>query len=150
MFYSLLVIQILTLCYHQITTRFDFFPFNNVRNYSIKERRKEALVNGIIMAIAIILSFTHTPILIGISGLIWTLVVIGAILSWWLPYFTGREFYKMPNNETWLQVYERIFSKTIHILPHIKNNPRPNLEHMILHVLILGSSIFSWVYAFNV
>ncbi len=150
MFYSLLAIQILTLCYHQITTRLDLFPFNGVRHYSVEERRKEALVNGIIMGIALILSCTQIPILIGVGGFVWTLIMVGAILNWWLPYMTGREFYKMSNDETWVQIYERIFSETIHILPHIKNNPRPNLEHIILHLLILGSSILSWVYAFNV
>ena len=150
MYYSLLITQFLTLCYHQLMTRFDFFPFNGVRHYSIKERRKEALVNGIIMILAIILSLTQSPILIGVTGFIWTLILIGAILNWWLPYFTGREVYKMHDTDTWVQVYERIFSKTIHILPPIKNNPRPNLEHIILHTLILSSSIFSWANIFRI
>ncbi|WP_442601433.1 hypothetical protein [Paenibacillus sp. KN14-4R] len=145
MYLSLLLLQIATLVYHQLTTRFDFYPFNGVRHYSIQERRNEALINGIIMVIPIILTLTRIPLLIGIGGLIWTLVVVGAVLSWWLPYLTGIAVYKMPNNETWPQVYERIFSRTIIILPHFKNNPRPNLEHMILHFLILGSAIISFV-----
>lgn len=149
MFYSLLLLQIAALLYHQITTRFDFFPFNGIRHYSAAERRKEALVNGVMMAIPILLTLTRMPVLIGISGVMWTLILIGAILNWWLPYLTGRTVYNMPNNETWSQVHERIFSKTITILPHIKNNPRPNLEHMILHALILSSAIVAWVYAFQ-
>lgn len=150
MFFYLLLLQVATVLYHQVTTRIDIYPFNGVRHYSVKERRNEALINGIIMVIPIMLTFTRLPILIGIGGLLWTLVVVGAILSWWLPYFTGVAVYKMPNNETWPQVYERIFSKTITILPRIKNNPRPNLEHMILHVLILSSAITMWAYAFRV
>jgi len=147
MFYSLLFIQVITLFYHQITTRFDFYPFNGVRHYSVKERRVEALVNGIVMVIAIILSITQIPALIAISGVIWTLIMFGAILNWWLPYFTGREFFRVSKDETWFQIYERIFSKTIHILPRIKNNPRPNLEHVILHLLILCASVLSWLIA---
>src|SRR5690625_4826794 len=150
MFYSLLSIQILTLSYHQITTIFDFFPFNSVRHYSIKERNKEALVNGIIMIIAIIFSLTNISVLIGIGGVIWSLVLVGAVLNWWLPYTTGRDFFKLPNNETWVQMNERIFANTVQIMPNIKNNPKPNLEHVILHMLILGSSILSWVYFFTV
>lgn len=149
MFLSLLVLQIVTILYHQATTRFDFYPFNGIRHYSVEERRKEALINGIIMAVPIILTFTGKPILIAVGGAIWTLVIVGAILNWWLPYLTGIAVYKMPNNETWSQVYERIFSKTITILPRIKNNPRPNLEHMILHILILSSAIVSFAYSFR-
>ena len=148
MFYCLLLLQAATLLYHQLTTRFDLYPFNGVRHYSVRERRKEALANGIIMIIPILLTLTHSPIWIGVGGCLWTLVVIGAVFSWWLPYFTGLTVYKMPNNETWPQVYDRIFASTITILPHVKNNPRPNLEHMILHTLILGSAITAWSYAF--
>ncbi|MEY9979256.1 hypothetical protein [Lysinibacillus sp. RC79] len=150
MFFYLLLLQVATLLYHQLTTWIDFYPFNGIRHYSAKERRKEALVNGIIMMIPILLSLTREPVWIGISGFVWTLVMIGAIFSWWIPYLTGVMVYKMPNNETWQQVYERIFSNTITILPRIKNNPRPNLEHMILHALILGSAITAWTYAFYI
>lgn len=149
MFYSLLFIQIFTLCYHQITTRFDLFPYNGARYYSVRERRIEALVNGIIMSIAFVLSITKMPILIGVSGIIWTLILVGAVLNWWIPYVTGHEIYNMSNNETWVQMYERIFSKTTQILPAIRHNPRPNLEHVILHVLILCTSISLWVYLYN-
>jgi hypothetical protein len=150
MFYTILTLQIVTVLYHQLTTLFDFFPFNGVRNYTVKERRNEALMNGIIMVIPIILTLTHNPILIGIGAAVWTLVVVGGFLSWWLPYITGHAVYKMPNNETWSQVYERIFAEPITILPRIKNNPRPNVEHMILHAFILASAITTWMYTFHI
>lgn len=146
---AVLAIQIITLFYHQVTTLFDFFPFNGIRYYTVKERRKEAFINGITMLIPIFLTLTHKPILIGIGAVIWMLVVVGAFLNWWLPYTTGVSVYKMPNNETWSQVHERIFAKTIIILPRIKNNPTPNVEHMILHTFILASAISTWVYAFH-
>jgi len=148
MFYSIVFIQMLTLCYHQITTRFDLFPFNGARHYVVKERRIEALVNGIIMGIAIVLSITQIPLWIGISGVIWTLIMVGAVLNWWIPYLTGREVYQMSSTETWGQMYERIFANTMQILPAIRNYPRPNLEHVILHVLIISSVISLWVYRF--
>lgn len=145
-----LAIQIVTLFYHQVTTLFDLYPFNGIRYYTVKERRKEALINGITMLIPIFLTLTDKPIFIGIGAVIWMLVVLGAFLNWWLPYTTGLSVYKMPNNETWPQVHERIFAKTIIILPRIKNNPTPNVEHMILHTFILASTISTWVYAFHV
>lgn len=147
---AVLAIQIVTLLYHQVTTLFDFFPFNGIRYYTVKERRKEALINGITMLIPIFLTLTNKPIFIGIGAVIWMLVVVGAFLNWWLPYTTGISVYKMPNNETWPQVHERIFAETIIILPRIKNNPTPNVEHMILHTFILASTISTWVYAFHV
>lgn len=146
MFYGILAIQVFALFYHQLTTRCDLFPFNGVRYYSVEERRKEALVNGIMMVIPIILSATKIPVLIGVSAVIWSFIGLGAILNWWFPYVTGIAVYKMPNNETWSNVHERIFSKTTHILPYIKNNPRPNLEHVILHVFIVGSAVLLWLY----
>lgn len=151
MWITLLILQIATLIYHQITTRIDLFPFNAVRFYSEEERRVETTVNGIIMFIPIILTLINSyPIWIAIGGCIWLLISIGAVLNWWIPYFTGREIYKMKQDETWEEVYNKIFSKTITILPHIKNNPRPNVEHMILHTLILSSAILSWVYVFRI
>ncbi len=150
MWITLLILQITTLIFHQITTRIDLFPFNAVRFYSEEERQVETTVNGIIMVIPIIITCIKPhPIWIAIGGCIWVLISIGAILNWWIPYFTGRELYKMKQDETWQEVYERIFSKTITILPHIENNPRPNVEHMILHTLIFSSAILSWVYVFG-
>ncbi|MEI3613879.1 hypothetical protein [Pseudogracilibacillus sp. SO30301A] len=148
MFISLLILQIVTLIYHQVTTRVDLYPFNAVRFYSEKERQIETTVNGVVMGIPIIFTLTQNPILISIGGCIWILIITGAILNWWLPYVTGQEFYKMSKEETWVETYERIFAKTIIILPYLKNNPRPNLEHMILHSLIFCSMTFSWVYIF--
>jgi|GEM_PF-1565976 len=148
-FYSILFIQFFTLGYHQITTRIDLFPFNGARHYSVRERRIEAFVNGIIMCIAIVLSITQTPLWIGISGVIWTIIMVGAVLNWWIPYLTGREIYPMSSTETWEQMYERIFANTMQVLPVIRNHPRPNLEHVILHVLISSAAISLWVYLFT-
>src|SRR5690625_1179895 len=147
-FYSIVLIQMLTLCYHQITTRFDLFPFNGARHYVVKERRIEALVNGIIMGIAIVLSITQIPLWIGVSGVVWTLIEVGAVLNWWIPYLTGRGVYQMASYETWGQMYDRIFANAMQILPVIRNQARSKLKQVILHVLIISSVISLWVYRF--
>ena len=46
-----LVFQASLFLYHCVTTLFDFFPFNNVRPYSLAERLTECSVNGVLMTI---------------------------------------------------------------------------------------------------
>lgn len=149
MFKLMLLIQLITMIYHQITTLFDFFPFNGVRHYTINERQKEALINGIIMIIAIIFSALSNLIPLFIAPLIWTIILVGAIFNWWVPYLTGKEIIKFSQNETWFDIYDRNFKDTILIMPKIKNHPRPNLEHVILHTFILISACCTWIYAFS-
>lgn len=91
MFKAMIAFQLLTLIYHQITTRFNLYPFNGVKHYSIQERRKEALINGIIMMLAIFLSSFSNATGLVIAASIWTLILVGAIFNWWIPYFFGKE-----------------------------------------------------------
>ena len=46
-----LICQLVLLAYHQITTIFDFYPFNGTRHYSRKEKLAEAGVNFVLMAL---------------------------------------------------------------------------------------------------
>jgi hypothetical protein len=59
------------------------------------------------------------------------LCLVGHIFAWWVPYFWGHysAFTK--------QEYEFSFSKTIKILPPIKDHPIPDLEHMPVGILAL-------------
>jgi hypothetical protein len=49
---SIVAIQLILLVYHQITTWFDFYPFDGVRNYSRKEKIAEACSNALLMSLA--------------------------------------------------------------------------------------------------
>ena len=47
-----LICQLILLVYHQVTTWFDFFPFNGSRNYTKKEKTAEAISNLVLMGLA--------------------------------------------------------------------------------------------------
>ena len=121
-----LATQILLLLFHQATTLFDFYPFNNVRHYTLKERLTECCVNGLLMAAPIVGFAAQLKWLMIASLVIYPVLLIGEYLSWWHPYFFGA-------SEGWQKVYNRLFKNTLVVLSPLKNNPVPNLEHTVLH-----------------
>ena len=72
---------------------------------------------------------------------------IGASLTWWPPYLLGRAAPWAALGEDWTELHERTFAKTIMVLPPYKGRPRPNLEHIILHSIMLASALATGVYA---
>lgn len=128
--------------YHQITTNFDFFPFNNIRVYTKKERLLESIVNGAIMSFPIISFLLQQPQMMIISVALFGLLFVAEFFQWWIHYF-------FKPTEKWLLTYNRIFAQTIIILPSIKNNPIPNLEHTILHTITLINFITSLLAVLN-
>jgi hypothetical protein len=129
-----IVLQILLLAYHQITTQVDFFPFNGVRFYKGWERALECAVNGILMSLA------PVGFAFGIRGLMWYGVIYYFVLFaeelrvWWVPYFFGP-------SKAWRAAYDRIHSQTVKVLPARGDHPIPNLEHTILHTLTLVTAL---------
>ena len=131
-------VQVVLLLYHQLTTWIDFFPFNGVRFYTKKERLVECLSNGVLMTLPIIGFVFQIKMLMNYGIVYYCILFLIELKVWWLPYF----FKATPE---WNEQYERIHAKTIIILPKIKNNPTPNLEHMILHGLTFITAIFTLV-----
>ena len=62
-----LIVNVLHLSYHQITTNFDFYPFNNIRTYTTKLRVPEASVNFVTMGFSLVAMILNTHKLIGIA-----------------------------------------------------------------------------------
>jgi hypothetical protein len=56
--------------------------------------------------------------------------VVGAISSWWIPYFRGTD-------EKTTQLYLQMYAGTRNVLPPRGDNPRPNLLHLYFHALFL-------------
>jgi len=137
-----LILNILHLTYHQLTTNFDFFPFNNIRNYTVGQRLAEASVNFITMGFPVLAISLKNHLLIGIACFSLGFLLCGEYLSWWKAYFFGA-------SEKWKMIYNKIHSHTIIFLPPIKDNPIPNLEHCILHCLSLLTFIVTLIYYFN-
>lgn len=70
----------------------------------------------------------------------WTIycaiTVISAVAMWYVPYLFGTD------KQTCSQ-YEAMYRGTRHILPRRGENPRPNLFHIMLHVLFLATLIIA-------
>src|SRR6476619_2536133 len=137
-----LVAQLLLVVYHQATTLFDFYPFNNVRDYSVKERLTECLINGITMIMPFIGFYFHVAWMMMAAIIIYPALLIAEYFNWWKPYLFGA-------SEPWQKVYDRLFRTTIIVLPPVKKNPVPNLEHLILHGLTLITCIVTYISNFT-
>ncbi len=130
-----LVFNAIHLIYHQVTTNFNFFPFNNIRNYKISERIFEAGLNGLIMAFPVMALCLHNQKMITASCWVLGFLVVGEFLSWWPFYFWGTPKWM----GKWQEAYDRTHKHTIIFLPPIKNHAIPNLEHCILHLITLAT-----------
>lgn len=146
---SALALLGVALVYFLVTTTVDVFPLNNVRGATRAERGTEVAINGPILATPIILvslaAAMQIPILAFIGGGIELLVAAGGLALWWLPYLAGVTvpWATAGIDATWGELHARTYARTIIVLPRIGNRPTPNLEHMILHLLLLAGGILA-------
>jgi hypothetical protein len=134
-----LTINIIHLAYHQITTNVDLFPFNNIRHYTTKQRLMEVGINGVIMMFPVVALSLQNKKMIEISCWVLGVTLVMEFMAWWRHYLFG------PTQE-WKTNYNKIFAPTIKVLPPIKENPIPNLEHCILHTITLIAFIVTLKY----
>lgn len=130
--------------YFLVTTTVDLFPFNNAREATHADRRTEVAINGPILAAPIIfLALAATlrlPVLAYIGGTLELLVAAGGVALWWLPYLAGVTvpWATAGTDQSWKELHARTYARTIIVLPPIGDRPRPNLEHIILHALLIA------------
>jgi hypothetical protein len=143
---SVIVIE---LAYFVVTTLFDVRPLNNVRDAAPAEKRQEVAINLPIMALPIALLATGAAI-----GSPWpsyaavavqAVILIGGLALWWLPYLAGVTvpWATAGTGASWPELHERTYAQTVIVLPRIGDRPRPNLEHMILHSLVLAGLVLA-------
>jgi hypothetical protein len=138
---------ILAVVYFTVTTLIDLYPLNNVRSAKRSEQITEVSVNGPIMALPAVLlgvaAASSLPALGYVAGTIELLVGAGGLLLWWLPYLTGTAvpWATAGTDVSWPELHARTYAQTLIVLPRIGDHPRPNVEHMILHGLILAAAI---------
>ena len=131
-----LISQLCLLAYHQVTTWSDLFPFNGVRYTKPKERIIEAIVNLLLMSLAPIGFATGYEALMKF-GLVYYFVLFAIeCATWWAPYAFGA-------SKQWQEIYTRVHSRTINVLPAKHGRPRPNLEHLILMVFTLVVAVIT-------
>ena len=128
-----LAVQCLLLSYHQFTTLVDVYPFNGVRFTKPKERYVEAVVNFVLMGLPILgFAFGYEPLMR--YGVAYYFILFAVeCATWWLPYFVGA-------SPKWLEIYRRVHSTTLGVLPGRDARTAPNLEHLILMVITVASA----------
>ena len=128
-----ITLQILLLAYHQITTLVDFFPFNGIRFSRPAERRAEAAFNLLLMAPAPVGFLFGLPALIWFGAAYYPVLFACEVATWFVPYFFGASL-------KWEEIYSRVQGLTVMVIPRRGSNPTPNLEHLILMALTLGTA----------
>lgn len=135
-----------TSIYFAVTTTCDLHPFNNARALSPNERRVELGANLPVMLLPLLLVHVadhwQAPVAAYVAGGLMLLAASAGLCLWWLPYLLGISVpWATATKETWSSLHQRIYEETIIVVPAWRNRPRPNLEHMLLHGLMVASGV---------
>ncbi|MET7426695.1 hypothetical protein [Dactylosporangium sp. NPDC005555] len=148
-----LVLILAAVVYFLVMTLVDLYPFNNVRDAKRAEQRTEVAINAPVMALPAVLLVAgkalDLPVLGYAAGTLATVSVLGGLILWWMPYLIGRTapWATAGTGVTWADLHARTYARTVIVLPRIGDRPRPNLEHMILHALMLAAAVCTFAAA---
>ena len=137
------------LIYFLVTTLFDLRPLNNVRDAAPAEKRQEVAINLPIMAVPVALltigAATGNPWPGYAAVAVQAIILLGGLSLWWMPYLAGLTvpWATAGTGASWQELHERTYAQTVIILPRIADRPRPNLEHMILHSIMLAGLVLA-------
>jgi undecaprenyl pyrophosphate phosphatase UppP len=141
-----LALTLAAVAYFLTTTLIDLYPLNNVRDAKRSEQLTEIAANAPVMTLpAVLLGLAATlrlPVLGYLGGAIELFIAIGGVVLWWMPYLVGvtAPWATAGTGVTWSELHARTYAHTLTVLPPIGDRPRPNVEHMILHALILAAA----------
>lgn len=133
-------LQVLLLIYFESITLVNLYPWNDLSNYTFKEKVIEATTNGIVITLALGLFFTQIKGLMILSVMIWFVFLLMQLLVWWMPYVTGRHLKQFP-----MALYHTHFQATLKILPPIKNHIVPDAQHNVLQLISLVTFLVSTI-----
>jgi hypothetical protein len=148
-----LVLLLAAAAYFVVTTLVDLYPFNNVRDARRSEKAAEVLVNAPLMTLPAVLlglaAAISLPALGYAAAAVELIIGLGGLALWWLPYLAGVAvpWATAGTGASWPDLHARTYAHTVIVLPHIGDRPRPNLEHLILHALILAAAACSFAAA---
>jgi len=111
-----IIFQILVFLYFEITTLINLFPWNDVSKYSATKMNRSNIKQNYFTSSHWIVA-TKTGWGMGISLLFWVFFFILQILTWWMPYLTGKHLKQFPR-----QLYYYHFSRTVKFFPHKKSS----------------------------
>lgn len=141
-----LTLTLAAVAYFLLVTLVDLYPLNNVRDARPAEQRTEVAVNAPMMMLPAVLlglaAALSVPALGYVAGGLELLFAAGGLVLWWMPYLTGvpAPWATAGTGTTWAELHARTYAQTLIVLPRIGERPRPNLEHMILHALMLAAA----------
>ncbi|MFA3782445.1 hypothetical protein ABRY23_05200 [Melioribacteraceae bacterium 4301-Me] len=142
---SVSIVQIILFIYYSLTKLVDLYPFNNIREFSWKERFIDPAYKGILLFIPPFAYTFNIKLIMLASLFIYVIILIYEIKKWWIPYL-------FKPSENWLRKYDRIYKDTVTFLPPIKDNPIPTLEKVIFHLFVIATfalSLFCYLSQFN-
>jgi hypothetical protein len=129
----------------------DIYPLNNLKKQYGNTPKKTWVIATFgntlppFLGLIFLLIFAReqTPIWVGIYLIAYHAInTILLYFSWYKLYFFGAS-----KEDT--DRIEKEYGDTLQILPKIKNNPRPNLLHFILHILFVLNTILSVMVGLN-
>lgn len=122
----------------------DIPPFTDIKalrnNHSVKELLIGTITNTVLVGIPLLLTLFYAsssfPLWAAITMVcVYTLLTIGTICAWWIPYIFGSS-----------QKHKAGFAEyrnTHHFLPARGDNVIPNTLHVVLHIFVWASLVFS-------
>lgn len=134
--YFFIILQTVLLLFVALHDWINLPPLTNIKDLkkgmSFRSRVIGSIIYFLVVFIPLILTIVHrdsltTSILVHIN-IFYGLLTLGAILSWWVPYFFGSSEESKSNFV--------VYNNTHHFLPKIKDNVIPNSFHVILHLQV--------------
>ena len=134
-------LALLLLIYHQITTWFPIFPWNDIANLSRKDILLEAGTNGLLMGLGFVcMIHANTGFYHYYPLIYYPFLLSGEFFQWWLP-FISADFSKSKVNFE----YEERYSRTVKFIPHKAGKRTPDANHTVLHLLTIVTTILVYV-----
>lgn len=144
-----IILQCLLLIFMLFHDWIPVSPYNDIealkRVDSNSWRLFGSFVNSMPVIIGLIYCFYYNgktlPFFAGIIlSIIYGILTVGTIFSWWIPYFFGSsKKYKIRFQK---------FKNTHHFLPARGDNVIPNTLHVVLHLQVWMCFIFALYYSF--
>lgn len=139
-----IVLFIVLFIYFEVTTLINLYPWNDLSKYTKKEKVIEAVVNGLFICTGLVLFISTIKWLMIMSVIAMFIHLLSQLLTWWLPYLTGKHLKQFPKS-----LYETHFTNTIKVLPRIKDHIIPDAQHNVLQFLTLVTFITCFLALFN-
>ncbi|HEV2601978.1 MAG TPA: hypothetical protein VGT41_06845 [Candidatus Babeliales bacterium] len=145
LFLLFLIAQITLMIFMLLHDWLDIPPFTNIKalreKHSLNELILSTLVNAGTIAWCLIILRTYYPgpypCWVKINWIIiYTLLTVGTICAWWLPYIFGSS----PARKEGLSEYKHTHT----FLPARGDNTVPNTLHILIHIQVWFCCVVSW------